>query len=208
MTQSNKLNFKAISNEENIARIGGASFLPSHVSWPINPEGDKLTLLYHLPATFLNQALHTAYNNNIAISVFTTYNPNTYFLDHIIYHGDPLDLLHIKKGYTKVILHHIGVPRTEADYVIPAQAITVGEAITQEDFTGSKIGGLPSYLQQEHYNFDSSLFALQLYGNDCGEQFNNIFYLSDAVGYLFLDPEGETTLEQNVDSGIFFVQST
>lgn len=149
LTQSSKLQLRAVSNEDNVARVGGVSLLPNTIPWPQNPEGENLTLLFHLPASFINHVLHTQYEENTAISVFTTYNPDTYFLDNIVYHGDPLDLAHIQKGYTKVILHPISEPRNE---------------------------------------------------------FNHIFYLSDAVGYLFLHHDIHS--DSVDDAGLFFVQCT
>ena len=49
---SNLVKFKKAGNEQNIFRIGGKSFLPQDVEWPINPNGEKLTLIFHLPTNF------------------------------------------------------------------------------------------------------------------------------------------------------------
>lgn len=43
-------------------------------------------------------------------------------------------------------------------------------------------------------------FVSQLYSGDFSEPFKDIFYLSDAVGYLFLKKDGS-------GEGLFFVQT-
>ena len=43
----------------------------------------------------------------------------------------------------------------------------------------------------------------RIYGGDFPEEFQDIFYLDDAIGYLFLSKE-----EKANDVGVFFVQCT
>ncbi len=171
------------------------------MDWPENPEGGKLTFIIHLPMDFVNEALGTSYPEHYAISVFTTYHKEDYFLDRITYHGDPAELAIIQNGYTKVIAHPIGQPRNESNFIIPAREMILSETVEGPDYIGSKMGGKPGYVQQESLSLDHLLFCLQLYGSDFGEDFKDIFFLSDAVGYLFLN-----VLENENDAGIFFTQ--
>ncbi|PZT56780.1 hypothetical protein DN757_05240 [Paenibacillus silvae] len=160
-----------------------------------------------MPATFLNDVLGLGYPEDHAISVFTTYNEQ-YFLDYIIYHGDPLDLKTIQMGFTQVIVHPIAGPRSDGVSSIPAQEIITGDVLeSNEHYTGSKTGGMPGFLQHENYALHHLMFGLQLYGGDYPEPFSNIFYLQDAVGYLFVKPYADW-MEQTTDAGLFFVQCT
>jgi hypothetical protein len=43
-------------------------------------------------------------------------------------------------------------------------------------------------------------FLCQISANDLPDELQDLFYLNDAVGYIFL--------KNNLDSGIFFVQTT
>ncbi|WP_018884576.1 hypothetical protein [Paenibacillus massiliensis] len=208
MTGPTKIAFTDITQDANEPRTGGVSLLPEEISWPENPDGEKLTLAMHLPARFLNDTFGCTYPEATAISVFTTYNRNTYFLDNIVYHGDPLELNMIKMGFTKVIAHSIGQPRNESEFTVPARAISLGDRIEDEaeaSFTGSKLGGSPGYLQNEGLQVEQFMFCIQLYGGDYPEGYNDIFYLSDSVGYLLLARDPHLSNDGG-DAGIFFVQ--
>lgn len=76
---SNLIKFEEIDDEADILRIGGKSFLPHDVKWPVNPNGERLTLIFNLPTDFLNSSLQFKYPKDMAISVFTTYNTEDYF---------------------------------------------------------------------------------------------------------------------------------
>ncbi len=199
---SNIINFEEVDNEMNILRIGGKSFLPDDVQWPVNPNGEKLTLIFNLPTSFLNSNLQFHFPEDMIISVFTTYNTDKYFLDSIVYHGNNEELKNIKNGFTKVILHSEGSPRNDSDFLIPARKIVIGEKVNElDDCYCSLIGKEPVFLQQENLELDSYQFCMQIYGDDFPEEFNDIFYLSDSIGYLFLSKEGNVN-----DAGLFFTQ--
>lgn len=201
---SNIIGFEAVNSEHNVFRIGGKSLLPADIEWPVNPEGKKLTFILNIPTSFLNDVLCYKYPGNKIISVFTTYSKKEYFLDTIGYHGDSEELKNIKQGFTKVILHDVGIPRNDADYLIPAQRLVVGvESDSTSEDIGSLLGGKPILLQNENLEIDSYQFCMQLYGSDFPEEFEDIFYLSDSIGYLFLNKDGNTD-----DIGIFFTQCT
>jgi len=208
--------FNDVDNESNLARLGGYSFLPENIDWPLNPDGDKLTLILCLPTDFLNETLHVNLPKEQVLSVFTTYKKDDYFLDSITFHGDQEELNNIKKGYTKVLLHKAGIIRNESDFLIPAQKFILGEdmdfdfeEVDEEDlddieiYCGSLIGDKPSLLQVEDMGLDDYQFCLQIYSGDFPEGFHDVFSLSDSVGYLFLN----INVEQN-HAGVFFTQCT
>ena len=193
-----------VDNEKNILRMGGKSFLPQEIEWPMNPNGEKLTLIFSLPTNILNEQLKVKYTKDMVFSVFTTYNPDDYFLDSIVYHGDKEELAHIQKGFTKVILHSIGSPRNESDFLIPARKIELGKEIHEiNEYYGSLFGTEPSFLQNEKLELESYQFCMQVYGGDFPEEYEDIFCLDDAIGYLFLAKK-----ENQDDDGVFFVQCT
>ncbi|MEQ6357063.1 DUF1963 domain-containing protein [Lysinibacillus sp. M3] len=208
--------FNGVENESNVARLGGYSFLPENLDWPLNPDGDKLTLVLSLPTDFLNETLHINLPKEQVLSVFTTYKKDDYFLDSITFHGDQEELKNIKKGYTKVLLHKAGDIRNESDFLIPAQKFILGEEVDldfedvdEEDlddieiYCGSLIGDKPSLLQVEEMGLDDYQFCLQIYGGDFPEGFHDVFSLSDSVGYLFLNKKVD---QKHV--GVFFTQCT
>ena len=201
---SNLVTFENADNESNILRIGGKSFLPPDMEWPTNPNGEKMVFIFNIPTNFLNAELNFNYPKDKVISVFTTYNREDYFLDSIVYNGDTEELQNIKNGYTKVVLHSAAAPRNDADFLIPAREIVIDKEMNESDEDyGSLIGANPVFLQNEKLELDSYQFCMQIYGEDFPEDFQDIFYLDDAIGYLFLSKE-----EKANDVGVFFVQCT
>lgn len=199
---SNFVKYKEVDNEQNILRIGGKSFLPHDMKWPVNPNGEKLSFILNLPTNFLNSFFQFNYPKDKVISVFTTYNTEDYFLDSIVYHGNMEELNNIKKGFTKVILHSIGSPRNDSDFLIPARKIVVDEKMKDSHNNyGSFLGGNPVFLQKEKLELGFYQFCMQIYGGDFPEEFQDIFYLNDSIGYLFLRKE-----ENLDDVGLFFTQ--
>jgi len=207
--------FKNVENKSIKPRLGGYSFLPENIDWPLNPNGDKLTLVLCLPTDFLNKTLNLNLPQDHVLSVFTTYKKDVYFLDLITFHGDKEELKNIKKGFTKVLLHEASDIRNESDFLIPAQEFIFGEELDldleeldEEDlddieiYCGSLIGNKPSLLQIENIGLDDYQFCLQIYGGDFPEGFQDIFSLSDSVGYLFINKNYDN------DAGVFFTQCT
>lgn len=209
--------FRDVENESNAPRLGGYSFLPENMDWPLNPDGDKLTLVLSLPTDFLNKTRDVNLPKEHVLSVFTTYRREDYFLDVITFHGDNEELQNIKKGYTRVLLHEAGNIRNESEFLIPAQEFILGdelnldleEEVDGEDlddieiYCGSLIGNTPALLQIENLGLDDYQFCLQIYGGDFPEEFRDIFSLSDSTGYLFVNKN----VDQN-DAGVFFTQCT
>ena len=95
-------------------------------------------------------------------------------------------------------------PRNDADFLIPAREIVIDKEMNESDEDyGSLIGANPVFLQNEKLELDSYQFCMQIYGEDFPEEFQDIFCLDDAIGYLFLSKE-----EKADDVGVFFVQCT
>ena len=201
---SKSIEFKDVDGGNNTLRVGGESCLPNDIKWPTNPNGEKLTLIFSLPTNILNSLFQFEYPMDRVVSVFTTYKKGDYFLDIISYHGDIDKIDNIRAGFTKVVVHSIGESRNESDYIVPAMEIFVGEEFDVPDFyCGSLLGGNPTFLQNGNYEFDNYQFCLQMYGGDFPNGFEDIFCLSDAVGYLFLNKKNVSS-----DTGLFFVQYT
>ena len=202
MLNSRLINFKEVNDDLNVPRVGGKCLLPDNVEWAVNPSGEKMILLLSLPTNFLNEHFQFNYPSDNVVSVFSTYNKEDYFLELISYQGGTNGLKNIKDGFTKVILHPIGTPRNESDFLVPAMEVIVGDEFdVPELFCGNMLGGTPSFLQNEITELNSYKFCMQLYGGDLPEEFEDVFCLSDAVGYLFLRGNEK-------DPGLFFVQFT
>lgn len=195
-----QLTFTDEKQNTEIAYIGGKSLLEKNIEWPKNPKGDNLVLIITLSTDYLNEYLGKKFPQNKIISVFTTYNKDDFFLDVISYNSDDSELENIRRGFTKVIIHDIGfVARNDAKFEIPKKHfnLTPFEDVP-EYFCGSKMGGKQYLLQNKILKLDYYEYILQIYGNDFPEEYNDIFYLSDSVGYLYL----------NDMEGIFFTQFT
>ena len=92
----------------------------------------------------------------------------------------------------------------DADFLISAREIVIDKEMNEfNDYYGSLFGANPVFLQEEKLELASYQFCMQIYGGDFPEEFQDIFYLDDAIGYLFLSKE-----EKANDVGVFFVQCT
>ena len=64
----------------------------------------------------------------------------------------------------------------------------------------SFLGGRPEYLQQESDDFlEKYIFIGQILGMDLPEKVNEIFYLTENIGYIFIN--------RDLSGGLFFVQN-
>jgi uncharacterized protein YwqG len=186
-------------------RIGGEALLPDAIAWPHNLKSEPLILVASLPSRFLNKELGYSLPNDTFISIFTTYNKNDYFLDVITYAGTEEELANLRTGYTRVLVHVEGKARNESEYLVPAHRIELSPLDATEEvyYTGSKFAGHPGWLQQQEFPVQELNYVLQLYSSDFPEDFEDIFYLTDAVGYLFLRPQATS---EDSEAGLFFVQ--
>jgi hypothetical protein len=188
-------------------RIGGGALIGGMgLEWPTTPQGVPLTLLMSIPTEFINEYSGLALPIDRLISVFSFYSKRKYFLDYISYHGDKTELEMLRKGYTRVVSHPAGEElRQEGE--IPAILIETDQSRADEidTYQGSKIGGRPGFLQNESLDLPHHRFVLQIYGGDFPRAYQDVLYLSDAVGYLFIDKRLSLSTICS-SAGMFFVQ--
>ncbi|MNP03423.1 hypothetical protein D3C76_953070 [compost metagenome] len=119
------------------------------------------------------------------------------------YSGDPSELETILSGYTLVVRGQGGVFQESPVDSIPETATELKDRdIGADDFpVFSMISNvvphgviLPDVFLAEYD------FLCQFYSSDFSDPFKDIFYLTDAVGYLFLKKDRS-------GSGVFFVQT-
>lgn len=202
-----KLSFLHPCLDSKIPRIGGVALIGGLVGWPETPEKIPLTLIMSLSTQFLNENAGFDLPVNHYVSVFTYYSKDDYFLEYITYHGIQNELDNIRKGYTKVVFHAEG-NEVAGPITIPAMAIEIDSVDPCDaEFQESKIGGQPDYLQNEFLSLGNEKFALQLYGSDFPAPYTDIFFLPEALGYIFID-ENRTLASSISDAGTFFIQVT
>ena len=174
------------------------------VAWPVNPDGDPLTLVASIDCSKIKGDIkNSSLPGAGVLYVFSTYSKSDYFLENITYSGDPSELESILSGYTLVVRSEGGVFQTSPVDSIPEVVTELKDRqIEEEDFpifsmfSDSAPHGMivPETLTVEYD------FICQLYSSDFSEPFKDIFYLTDAVGYLFLKKNGS-------GEGVFFVQT-
>lgn len=189
-------------------RVGGGALIQNRVEWPSTPNGALLTLIMSLPTSFLNEHAGFSLPAGHFVSVFSYYSEDEYFLDAVTYHGSREELDWLRTGFTKVMLHEPGDEMFRAT-TIPAMRIDVEDIDLgiHSSFGGSKIGGEPNLLQAEPLQLEDQQFALQVYGNDFPRPYHGIFGLSDATGYVFINPAPPFAPTAS-EAGTFFVQVT
>ena len=122
------------------------------------------------------------------IYVFSYYDKEGYFLDYITEIDDAI------QGYTKVIIGDKNQFKFNLDKFYPINPI---ENLDEMSF----LGGQPEYLQQESDDFQEKyIFIAQILGMDLPEEVNEIFYLTENIGYIFIN--------RDLSGGLFFVQTT
>lgn len=204
--KSKEIIFQPISKIDNSnAILSSLTSIPKCIAWPKNSEGKLLQCIAHIPTSFLNEHLGLKLQKDCAISIFTYYDSEEYFLDKIVYCGDNEEYKTVKDN-TRVIFHEIGEEfYTLNDIEIPPHKIIAEKDIQAVNFYGSKLGGEPTLLQKNEMEVKHSIFLLQLYGSDFPTGLDDIFYLSDALGYLYIAPNISI---KNSEAGNFFVQTT
>lgn len=170
-------------------RIGGEAFIEEK-EWPRNNNGDPLTLLFSIPL----EAVSSEYRQQEALflSVFTTYTDD-YFLDDIIDNGDMQGFPPIWTNGTRVLIHAKESNSYSLGKSIPSYKILLPSIDYMKN-------SLPSYLQTEPELPPSSSFLFQFDLFHFPEELQDILFLSDAVGYVFINTSN--------CSGAFFAQCT
>lgn len=194
MEKNGYVNFNFLDSKPNINNILVGLDL-DYSNKVIAPDGHELALVVFIPIEnlltiapqFKTDFQDMEYKDK-AIYVFSYYDKEDYFLDYITEIDDAI------QGYTKVIIGDKNQFKFNLDKFYPINPI---ENLDEMSF----LGGQPEYLQQESYDFlEKYIFIGQILGMDLPEEVNEIFYLTENIGYIFIN--------RDLSGGLFFVQTT
>ena len=194
MGKNGYVNFNFLDSKPNINNILVGLDL-DYSNKVIAPDGHELALvafisienLLTIAPQFKTDFQDMEYKDK-AIYVFSYYDKEDYFLDYITEIDDAI------QGYTRVIVGDKNQFKFNLDKFYPINPI---ENLDEMSF----LGGQPEYLQQESYDFlEKYIFIGQILGMDLPEEVNEIFYLTENIGYIFIN--------RDLSGGLFFVQTT
>ena len=194
MNKNGYVNFNFLDSKPNINNILVGLDL-DYSNTVIAPDGHELALVAFIPIEnlltiapqFKTDFQDMEYKDK-AIYVFSYYDKEDYFLDYITEIDDAI------QGYTKVIIGDKNQFKFNLDKFYPINPI---ENLDEMSF----LGGQPEYLQQESDDFlEKYIFIGQILGMDLPEEVNEIFYLTENIGYIFIN--------RDLSGGLFFVQTT
>ena len=194
MGKNGYVNFNFLDSKPNINNILVGLDL-DYSNKVIAPNGHELALVAFIPIEnlltiapqFKTDFQDMEYKDK-AIYVFSYYDKEDYFLDYITEIDDAI------QGYTKVIVGDKNQFKFNLDKFYPINPI---ENLDEMSF----LGGQPEYLQQEGDDFlEKYIFIGQILGMDLPEEVNEIFYLTENIGYIFIN--------RDLSGGLFFVQTT
>ena len=194
MEKNGYVNFNFLDSKPNINNILVGLDL-DYSNKVIAPDGHELALVAFIPIEnlltiapqFKTDFQDMEYKDK-AIYVFSYYDKEDYFLDYITEIDDAI------QGYTKVIIGDKNQFKFNLDKFYPINPI---ENLDEMSF----LGGQPEYLQQENDDFLAKyIFIGQILGMDLPEEVNEIFYLTENIGYIFIN--------RDLSGGLFFVQTT
>ena len=194
MGKNGYVNFNFLDSKPNINNILVGLDL-DYSNKVIAPDGHELSLVAFIPIEnlltiapqFKIDFQDMEYKDK-AIYVFSYYDKDDYFLDYITEIDDAI------QGYTRVIVGDKNQFKFNLDKFYPINPI---ENLDEMSF----LGGQPEYLQQENDDFlEKYIFIGQILGMDLPEEVNEIFYLTENIGYIFIN--------RDLSGGLFFVQTT
>ena len=194
MKKNGYVNFNFLDSKSNINDILVGLDL-DYSNKVIAPDGHELALVAFIPIEnlltiapqFKTDFQDMEYKDK-AIYVFSYYDKEDYFLDYITEIDDAI------QGYTKVIVGDKNQFKFNLDKFYPINPI---ENLDEMSF----LGGQPEYLQQGSDDFlEKYIFIGQILGMDLPEEVNDIFYLTENIGYIFIN--------RDLSGGLFFVQTT
>ena len=194
MEKNGCVNFNFLDSKPNINNILIGLDL-DYSNKVIAPDGHELALVAFIPIEnlltiapqFKTDFQDMEYKDN-AIYVFSYYDKEDYFLDYITEIDDAI------QGYTRVIVGDKNQFKFNLDKFYPINPI---ENLDEMSF----LGGQPEYLQQERDDcLEKYIFIGQILGMDLPEEVNEIFYLTENIGYIFIN--------RDLSGGLFFVQTT
>ena len=194
MEKNGCVNFNFLDSKPNINNILVGLDL-DYSNKVIAPDGHELALVAFIPIEnlltiapqFKTDFQDMEYKDK-AIYVFSYYDKEDYFLDYITEIDDAI------QGYTRVIVGDKNQFKFNLDKFYPINPI---ENLDEMSF----LGGQPEYLQQENDDFlEKYIFIGQILGMDLPEEVNEILYLTENIGYIFIN--------RDLSGGLFFVQTT
>ena len=194
MKENGYVNFNFLDSKPNMNNVLVGLDL-DYSNKVIAPDGHELALVAFIPIEnlltiapqFKTDFQDMEYKDK-AIYVFSYYDKEDYFLDYITEIDDAI------QGYTRVIVGDKKQFKFNLDKFYPINLI---ENLDEMSF----LGGQPEYLQQESDDFlEKYIFIGQILGMDLPEEVNEIFYLTENIGYIFINRE--------LSGGLFFVQTT
>ena len=194
MEKNGCVNFNFLDSKPNINNILVGLDL-DYSNKVIAPDGHELALVAFIPIEnlltiapqFKTDFQDMEYKDK-AIYVFSYYDKEDYFLDYITEIDDAI------QGYTRVIVGDKNQFKFNLDKFYPINPI---ENLDEMSF----LGGQPEYLQQERDDcLEKYIFIGQILGMDLPEEVNEIFYLTENIGYIFIN--------RDLSGGLFFVQTT
>ena len=194
MEKNGCVNFNFLDSKPNINNILVGLDL-DYSNKVIAPDGHELALVAFIPIEnlltiapqFKIDFQDMEYKDK-AIYVFSYYDKEDYFLDYITEIDDAI------QGYTRVIVGGKNQFKFNLNKFYPINPI---ENLDEMSF----LGGQPEYLQQESDDFlEKYIFIGQILGMDLPEEVNEIFYLTENIGYIFIN--------RDLSGGLFFVQTT
>lgn len=194
MEKNGYVNFNFLDSKPNINNILVGLDL-DYSNKVVAPDGHELALVAFIPIEnlltiapqFKTDFQDMEYKDKV-IYVFSYYDKEDYFLDYITEIDDAI------QGYTKVIIGDKNQFKFNLDKFYLINPI---ENLDEMSF----LGGQPEYLQQENDDFlEKYIFIGQILGMDLPEKVNEIFYLTENIGYIFIN--------RDLSDGLFFVQTT
>lgn len=194
MEKNGYVNFNFLDSKPNINNILVGLDL-DYLNKVIAPDGHELALVAFIPIEnlltiapqFKTDFQDMEYKDK-AIYVFSYYDKEDYFLVYITEIDDAI------QGYTRVIVGDKNQFKFNLNKFYPINPI---ENLDEMSF----LGGQPKYLQQESDDFlEKYIFIGQILGMDLPEEVNEIFYLTENIGYIFIN--------RDLSGGLFFVQTT
>ena len=194
MKENGYVNFNFLDSKPNMNNVLVGLDL-DYSNKVIAPDGHELALIAFMPIEnlltiapqFKTDFQDMEYKDK-AIYVFSYYDKEDYFLDYITEIDDAI------QGYTRVIVGDKKQFKFNLDKFYPINLI---ENLDEMSF----LGGQPEYLQQESDDFlEKYIFIGQILGMDLPEEVNEIFYLTENIGYIFIN--------RDLSGGLFFVQTT
>ncbi|MDK2127043.1 hypothetical protein [Parachitinimonas caeni] len=197
--------FSETCNFDKFCYVGGGAPLNKE-SWPCNKRGEALIHLATISSFALKRFCGISIDEQVVVSIFSSYLKSDYFLDEITYSGSEQELEEIRSGSTKVVVcGRIEEENNFSEFYIPKRYFNCVEQIIENDcipMFSFLAESCPNFTQNEIMKFDGMRFISQFYSGDFPKPFRGVLGMVDAVGYAFLDISGS-----NSNGGLFFVQT-